>query len=384
MPTMRYAIVLSICLVACSHHDPAAGPDALGGFDPVVESADVSILYPLTSTTDRDQLVNANEMAAFGQLLPEHLVPGNPYPLDANTGGFYSDMRLIAIRLDPCSARGGCSSEIRAIYQPVVTRNAAVAASDGAVHVFYAVPADELVTVMKEILALKKAHGAGVIYPTQLGPQPILVATGPSGDFARGLHAVLLAHVGEQRIERVTFMLHIFPDEDAWNFVRFERQGSAFVPANIVHLQSASQILFGTSAKVDAIGGIRPDMTSTPTLPSLGLLASMTRPPQVTPDIAAGFAQSIEAQNPGLHDSENTDCGSCHLAEGARRAGIELYGLTPSGQFTSSRSLDYVRETKALTNVHAFGYFGTSISIMQRTANESAATADRMQAAVMY
>jgi hypothetical protein len=357
-----------------------AQPDALGPFEPVVAAADVSILYPLSPTT-RDGLIAAAEVGAYGPLLPEDLVAGHPYPLDID-GDTYADMRLVAVRLDPCSARGGCASELRAVYQPIVVRGGAVSASDGAVHVFYAIPPAELLEVLKEILALKHAHGAGVVYPDALGPQPILAATGLAGDFAHGLHRVLLKHLGAQRIARVTFMRHEFPDEDAWQFVLFERVGDAFVTRPIAHTQSPQQLLFGPSATGDQIGGIRTAVDSTPTLPELGALASTARPAQVTPTIEAGFAQAIAAQHPLAHSSEDTDCGSCHVAEGARRAGTELYGLAVTGAFTSARSLSYVRQTKPLTNFHAFGYLGTSISIMQRTANESALVADRMQASL--
>jgi hypothetical protein len=347
---MRKLFVTFLLCAACSGgaHDTMS-PDALGPFDRRVDAADVSILYPLTSGTSRDDLIRADEMATYGQLLPELVVAGNPYPLDTQ-GGFYADMRLISLRIDPCSARGGCSPEIRAVYQPILTTAGGTVAADGAIHVFYAMPADELVVVVEQILALKKAHGAGVAYPVELGPQPVLVATGLSGEYARGLHEVWLSHLGAQRIARVTFMLHIFPDEDAWELVRFDRQGDALVPVAISHTQDAKQLLFGASALVA--------------------------------EITTAFAQAIDAQDPRTHDSESIDCGSCHLAEGARRVGTDAYGLTVTGGFTSSRSLAYRRDTIAVTNFHAFGYLGTAVSVAQRTANESAVVADRVQSAL--
>jgi len=383
----RALALLLLILAACSNHAASSVPDsgldanttdALGPFDPQVDAADVSILYPLDPFA-KGELVNADETAAYGQLLPENIVPGMPYPLDVD-GGSYADLRVVGVRLDPCSARGGCSSEVRVVYQPIVAHTVMGEAADGAVHVFYAVPADELRYMLEQILALKKAYGAGIAYGDKLGPQPILAATGNSGAYAQGLHAILLAHLGEQRIERVTFLLHVFPDQDAWQFALFERVASAFVARSIINVTSPSQEILGNVAFPDQLGGIEQDAQSTPTLPGVAVLASASRPAQATPAVVAGFASAVDAQNPMKHTSEDTDCGSCHLAEGARRAGTQVYGLTPTAPFTSARSLDYVRDSIAVTNFHAFGYLGTSISVMQRTANESALVADRMQA----
>ena len=64
-------------------------------------------------------------------------------------------MRAVALRLDPCSARQTCSSEVRVIFQPVIVApDGALTVADGAIHVFYAVPRDELVLFLKQILVL--------------------------------------------------------------------------------------------------------------------------------------------------------------------------------------------------------------------------------------
>src|SRR5215468_4794770 len=83
-------------------------------FDHSVDAADVSILYPLPDTLD--PLIQPAEEGAFGQLFPEPLFPTVIGPVDA--GVTYGDMRLIALRFDPCSARKHCNAEVRAIFQP--------------------------------------------------------------------------------------------------------------------------------------------------------------------------------------------------------------------------------------------------------------------------
>src|SRR5882762_6326218 len=125
---MRRFITIA-CLVACSTPSANTAPDGtlappdVGPFDHQVAAADVSILYPITTTTDRDQLINPSEAATYGTLLPEGILAGvatSPFPLDTSSGDAYADLRLVAFRLDPCGARGNCAAEVRAVFQPVM------------------------------------------------------------------------------------------------------------------------------------------------------------------------------------------------------------------------------------------------------------------------
>ena len=373
------AVALSLLLASCGGGGDDDGP---GPFDRAVAAADVSILYPLAADTAPADLIAAGDVGAYGALVPPTLAGPTPaIELAGQIGATYADLRLVALRLDPCSARATCSPEVRAIFQPVVIRDGQTAAADAALHVFYAVPDAELLLFMKEILALKKAHGADVDYGDVLSIQPILAATGLRGPFAVGLERALLSHVGASRIARVTAMAHLFFDNDAWSFASFDRQGDRFVASTIVDTAETTQLINGTSASDPEIGGLF-DGTPTPSLPELGALAVAWRPDEPTADIVAGFAQAIAAQDPDRHTSEDTDCVSCHVAEGARRAGVERYGFTPTDDFTSARSLAYRRDGKALTNLHAFSYLGTEVSIMRRVANESALVADGFAAAL--
>ncbi len=338
----------------------------------VVDAADVSILYPLPD--NRDLLVQPSEQAAYGQLFPESLFPTVIGPVDI--GVTYADMRLVALRLDPCSARKMCNSEVRAIYQPVlVDANGRVAVADGAIHVFYAMTQAELVAFLDEILALKHAYGAGVAYDSELGPHPILAATGLDGPFATGLHALLLEHLGESRIERFTERNHQIPLQDRWDFYLFD--GPGLPRQGIATTSTDEQQVTGTPNDPDSAGGIvavGPALDS-PLIP----LVDVNRPADVTDDIRAGFARAIELQDPTKETSESIDCVSCHLAEGARFIGETQYGLSPDGAFRSQRSLAHRRDLDTITNLHMFAYDGSNVSVTQRVANESAATADAMQ-----
>ena len=336
-----------------------------------VAAADVSILYPLPDRLDL--LIQPSEQAAYGQLFPEPLFPTVIGPVDI--GISYADMRLIALRLDPCSARKDCNSEVRAIFQPVVAADGSLTVADGAIHVFYGMPRAELVAFLDEILALKESYGVGVVYGSELGPHPILAATGLDGAFARGLHALVLEHLGESRIERFTERNHQIPAQDRWDFYLFDGDGLA--RQTIATTTTDEQQVTGTRSDPQNAGGI---VMVSPALDSpLMPIVDVNRPADATDDIRAGFARAIELQDPTKESSESIDCVSCHLAEGARHIGATQYGLSPDGAFHSERSVAYVRDLAAVTNMHMFAYDGRNVSVTQRVANESAVTADAMQ-----
>lgn len=343
-------------------------------YDPEVEAADVSILYPLPAS--RDQMISPDEQAAFGQLFPEPWFPTAIGPVDVGTS--YQDMRLVALRLDPCSARKSCTPEVRAIFQPVVLGpGGELTVGDGAIHVFYGLPEGELVLFLENILALKKAHGAGIAYGRALGPHPILVATGLDGEFARGLHALVLQHLGDARIERFTELNHQVPGRDRWDFYLFERVEADLVRHDIATTGSDEQQVTGTHTDPLLVGGIA---SVSPTLDSpVVAVVDEARPVAVTEAIRTGFARAVALQDPTKETSESIDCVSCHLAEGARHVGATEYGLTTTAAFQSERSLEYRRDIRAVTNLHMFAYVGRSVSVSQRVANESAVTAAAMQ-----
>jgi hypothetical protein len=89
-------------------------------------------------------------------------------------------------------------------------------------------------------------------------------------------------------------------------------------------------------------------------------------------------ASSVEP-NPNVHDIRSTSCANCHLAESAVGIGTGLFGFASATTFADARSLAYVSEAPTATNLHAFGYIGRNVSVMQRTANESVLVATRTE-----
>lgn len=372
----------------------AAGPVLYTG---LVGTTDVSILYPLPAVGASTNFVQPSEAGAHGVLLPAGFVDAVVGPVGRLDGEIatYAELRLVSVRLDSCSARGGagCKSEIRAVFQPLYDEPvsageppAGIAARDGAIHVMYDVPDAELVATMKEILALKKANGN--IATQELGPHPILAAQGLDGSFAVGLRTILLAHVGEARIARVTAFNHDNSEGDFWTFSIFDRTGATLVLGKIPLHEGGNQLVSGTSA-VAALSDSSANMVTQQGLPdSVADLVSAGRPAAGSVGVGAlepTLESAVRIQNPSLHNAETTPCANCHLAEGARNIGESTYGFksaNPANGFTSSRSVAHKDERTSVTNLHAFGYLGRKVAIMTRTANESLVIADAMEAKV--
>lgn len=378
----------------------------IGPYSGLVHTTDVSILYPLPASGGSAALPKPLDEDAFGPLLPsaayDAVTGGGTRGLDRTTTdppSGYAQLGVVSLRLDPCSARRGaatCTSEVRLVFQALYEKTGAApdgdpsvgtAATDGALHVAYDVPDAELVVMMKQILTLKAAEGG--LASQILEPHPILTKQGIAGNFGKGLRAILLEHLGGSRIARITSFDHnMDPDSDGWNFEIFDAVGGTFTRKSVPHLVGAQtgQLIGGSSA-FEAIplaqsfafamsSGVGPDQVS-------ALIGSSRPQPGAAGAQATmqpAFDAALRVQNPTVHNAETTDCGNCHLAEGAKLAGASLYSLKSASAFTHpTRSLDYKTESKSVTNLHAFGYLHRRVSIMQRTANESVVVADAME-----
>jgi hypothetical protein len=380
--------------------EPARPPvpkQPVGPYTGPVGTTDVSILYPLPRLGDSADFVRPTEIGNHGALLPESAFAAvlGGRPLD-QTGGVpasgYGALGLVSMRLDPCSARGGaggCRSEVRLVFQALYEKAAGdeagavagTAAADGALHVMYDVPEAELETMMKEVLTLKRANGDLALQ--ELAPHPILAAQGLGGAFAQGLRSIVLYHLGDARIGRITFFDHNFDlDSDGWQFGIFDRAGGAFAPGKIAHSNEPTQLVAGSSTSTPLAESSVSAFSLAESPDSVGKLVDGGRPPPGPAAVIAlqpTFEAALRVQNPTLHTAETTDCANCHLAESARLLGESVYGMQSSSAFTHNRSLAYVSQLPTVSNLHAFGYLHRKVSIMHRTANESVIVADWME-----
>lgn len=380
---------------------PVVPPQPVGPYTGLVGTTDVSILYPLPLAGGAADFLRPTELGNHGVLLPEAAVAavlgGRPLEQTRSVpASGYADLRLVSMRLDPCSARGGagtCRSEVRLVFQALYEKaageegdpTAGTAATDGALHVMYDVPEAELVTMTKEILTLKKANGDLALQ--ELAPHPILAKQGLGGGFARGLRDIVLFHVGEARIGRITFFDHnMEPDSDGWRFGVFDRAGAAFAPGTIPGLSEPSQLVAGSGTSMPLADSSAFVLSAAAASPdSVAKLVAGSRPAPGTPQAATlqpTFEAALRVQNPKLHSAETTDCANCHLAEGAKLIGETVYALTSASAFTHARSLAYAHESSTVSNLHAFGYLHRKASVMQRTANESVLVAEWMESRI--
>lgn len=381
-----------------SSENPPAPKYPIGPYTGAVATTDVSILYPLPTNARASEAVRASASGSHGALLPQWLValvhPGESLdPHGASTG--YGALGLVSIRLDPCSARGSngvpgaCRSEVRLVFQELYDKLqgedndpfAGTAATDGAFHVVYDVSQAELVTMLQEILTLKASNGD--VGLQQLAPHPILTDQGLGGAFAQGLRGIVLEHVGDDRIARVTFFDHSNNEVDVWSFGVFDRTSpdAPFLATTIPTTDAVTQSFSGSSTFGPLAQSYAEAVGTAPAAESLAPLLGGSRPAPGSAAVAAlqpAFDAALRLENPTLRNVETTDCVSCHQAEGAARVGKDLYALSTATAFTHSRSLARVDERTSVTNVHAFGYLHRKVSIMQRTANESVLVADRM------
>lgn len=379
---------------------PATPTMPTGPYTGLVGTTDVSILYPLPAGATADDFVGPTATGAHGELLPkavfDTVLEGRSLErVTFEPPSGHGALRLVSVRLDPCSARGGsgCRSEVRAVFQALYQKaagleddpSAGIAATDGGVHVIYDVPDAELVTMLKQILTLKKANGDLALH--ELAPHPILAAQGLGGGFATGLRGILLEHIGDARIGRVTFFDHNFdPDGDGWLFGVMDRVGGSMAPGRIPGVVGGFKLmvmgsgtrspLAASSAEAGSAGGrFNPGADSVLELVSPGRPA----PGPQSSTLQPAYEAALRVQNPTLHTAESIDCANCHLAEGAARLGETEYGRLSPTKFGHPRSLAYVTAATSVTNLHAFGYLHRKVAIMQRTANESAVVAAALE-----
>lgn len=364
---------------------PTDPPLPTSPFTARVTTTDVSILYPLPERGTAG-LLRASDGTGLGPLLPRDAFSSalGRGALDFEHTSTYEALHLVGVRLDPCGHRAAgvpCTSEVRAVFQGVApdTKGATLAA-DGGVHVMYDVPAGELDEMLREILTAKRASGdTGA---QELGPHPILAAQGLDGAFGKTLRAIVLRHVGEKRIARITTFDHNFDlDGDGWTFTIHDRVNGKYVEGKIPGVEQPGQTVGGSSAR-EALATSSAESLSGPSAKDpVAALVSPNRGALPREMLQKAFDAALRVEDPAIHTAASTDCANCHLAEGAHRIGKELFGMTePAGFLPGVSRRD---ERTSVTNLHAFGYLERSASITLRAAAESADVARVMERALV-
>ena len=349
-------------------------------------SNDVSILFSLPKGRDKDLLLSSTSSGDKGELLPKATFDKLP-PLAAG-GVAREDMRVVALRIDPCFAGIGvedaaCKNQLRVVLQPMSFEadDESISAKDAAVHAFYSIDRAELATIANEILAAKR--GARGSLRTALGVHPLIEQQGLSGTFATDLRAIVLRHAGKANLSRVTFMTREASRQGQWKFGGFDIAGARHTKMKIASLGNATEQVFSSFMRS---GSATPAVAS-PDDMSLFFRAfdAQSAPPE---KVAKAYTAALRILNPTMHTPDTVDCVSCHTSTSARVFAEKSMNQRPDGNpanFTSRSNVSLSKSpgSEQSENLHAFSYLGTQLTVSQRTANESAAVVEYVNSKIL-
>ena len=388
--------VLGLCLVGCD--TPAsvdAGRDAnpgdvsstadAPGADAILSDAnlpaptltmnDVSVLWPLPTTGLTADFIPVTASGAHGPLMPAAAyTPALIPPLVASVMPVPIDqLRVVAMRIDPCfqaSITSACQPMVRLVAQPTSGPDGmSTGFADAAVHLHYPMPEAELRAFANEVAAAR----GGMFQTAPFGVHPVLEAQGLTGTFATTLRSLLLSHLGEDRLSRITFTTRTGSRTAQWEFGQVDRMGASFVRVNLPTVVGSPDLQTLTAGLIGTYG-LAPDSSSTDALTALYEEPSTySAVPMASRQALLDSAYAI--LNPERHTPESVDCSSCHIATHiARDASAAWPGMTPTTRFTSTFPLNAPTAPEPRDHIRAFGYFDTAPQVNQRTINDTAAT----------
>ena len=102
---------------------------------------------------------------------------------------------------------------------------------------------------------------------------------------------------------------------------------------------------------------------------------------------APAFGATVRALNPRVHSSESIDCATCHIAPSVAsfvRLTQAIEVASYDERFRSSYSLSFRslsdEDAVAFENIHMSSYLGRVLNVSARTANETAAVLEMLDA----
>lgn len=354
---------------------PPVAPEDMEGAAAGLDVNDVSVLFPLPARAEEDSLLRLSDTGPRGVLLPVRHYEGLPPLLvDIPALTLYSQLRVVALRFDPCFPGDGgvCRAQLRLVAQPVSFSRA----EDAAVHLFYELGGIEARAVAERLLALK-ALSKVTTTGRPLGVHPGLLAEGAGGPLLAALRRLVLDHAGEQNLSRVAVMgLRGFGS--AWSFSAFDVQGDRLVPVQVAHV-AGSSVDF-SEATSDPTRERRGTITPSPSGGDDAVAAVDSRVLTALPraQAEATIAELLRIENPERNTPATVDCVSCHVATRARLFGERVLGLDTSRH--PDRYVQPAGTTPGFAGLlsddpfvlRAFGYLSAVPAVSQRTLNESA------------
>jgi hypothetical protein len=391
---MTKSLFLMAFVTACG---AGQEPTDAGLSSALLQMNDVSILFPLPKTESENGVtLAASAVGAKGVLFPKAAFHALGY-LDGATEGMtyksvsmYEDMRVVAVRIDPCfaslapDASVDCKNQLRltlqAITKSTFTFVDGYVTPDSAVHLFYQISRAELLSFADGVANLRQASAPG----QRLGPlavHPMMLSEGLNGPMAKGVRELILRFAGTNNLVRVATLTG--SNGFIWSFEAknvaadggLERSAIATLPP-----QSFIQTTF-SGFFIE-----KPETSFSPVTQhadNFSALASIETAKELTvTQRETAFAGLVRILNPARHSPETIDCASCHFATITSQAiAAPKFGLVESGhpeafvadpRFVSGDELA-ITPSQVFFNVHAFSFTFNQAHINQRTVNETAA-----------
>ena len=252
----------------------------------------------------------------------------------------------------------------------------------------------------KDLLDIKKRFAdLGVDTKLQaLDIHPALRNERTADAFTREIRRALLKYVGEGNLERITYVALLVPTK-WWRFGAFEKdRNGTWHTADIPRLDAPTEDIFnvavydgiglGPEKGIDAVFNVLPE-----DYPEADNIFAVINKGYRFNDLRdrSVFEEKLDAiarfQNPRKTNVDNLDCATCHYADATRYyMGNRFQELKQAGSAEEFKNPDPTvfnleNGTLAATstrNVRAFGFFGDKPVISQRTINESALSAHRL------
>ena len=366
MDKTRPTHILACCAVVAAGFACAQQPSPTAAFpelpdDARVELVDVALAWPLPAGT------GAGDDGHLGPILDcETIQIFEPLTRSDELEDICAALTVTAARLDPCFRDGTqdeCQPQLRLVLQPVFDGTA----RDAALHVFYAVDDDVVLQTVARLIELRLARGDRG--EGALGVHPLLV----DGDGRRAVAGLLEGVIAGAQLDHFT-QITVHGDDAAWTF-----ESREFVDGKVSEGESRRQHLL--SARADAI-----DISITPASASFDaftlLLDETTAAAASHEEQQLAFDHAGRVENPSFHDPGSIDCATCHVAAPARAA-ARARGSFIDGPDTFRADRHDLTSSAAFANpqfIHAFAWRGTTLAVNQRVVNESAQSADLVDA----
>lgn len=350
---------------------------------PRLDLNDVSFLVPLPAPSRLEAMLTARSAGAMGPLLPRHLFDGLPLLVpDQKAEALYGELRIVSVRVDPCfpGEAGACLKQVRLVAQPVFVDGDQLTTRDATVHLFYSLDDTLFARVVDALFLLDEQ--AGEMTAGALDVHPVLRRQGLDGPYHGRLKAMVLEGCGHATLSRVAFM-SVDATGSLWRFGAFNVDRGMLAVDLIPRLPELSvQAVQEQGTAAFRSGALIPSAAND-RLDTLLSERELRLADRHTVDAAVTSALRIE--HPERSSPKTVDCASCHVASRAlshAEAALQLNSSQHPDRFLASE-FDLRRVDEAGDDpraLRAFGYLGAKSAFSQRTINESAVVARRLEA----